>query len=76
MPYYLYVIKSGESKYTGVAEDLKERLRRHNAGENKSTKHCKNWKLVYFKKYGTLSEARREEARAKNLHHRDVAQPG
>lgn len=86
MSYWLYVIRSSDSQYVGVTKNLKDRLRRHNAGGNKSTKHLKNWKVVYFEKYNTLSEARQEEIRikrskvkierAKNLRYRGVAQPG
>lgn len=84
MGYYLYVIRSGEARYVGVTGNLKDRLRRHNAGENKSTKHKKNWILIYFEVFNTLSEARKKEVvikkrkgrRVKNLHQRGVAQPG
>ena len=81
MSYYIYVIQSGACKYVGVAKDLKDRLHRHNAGQNKSTKYRKGWEVVYFRKFKTLKEARKEESRIKNegskiLLHRGVAQPG
>jgi putative endonuclease len=61
MDYYLYVIRSGNSQYVGTTKNLRERLQRHNSGQNKSTKHKKGWKLIGFKKFDTLSEARRRE---------------
>lgn len=81
MSYYVYILQSGTRRYTGVTRDLKNRLCEHNAGQNKSTKHKKGWKVVYFKKYETLSEARKEERNIKSrgpkiLLHRGVAQPG
>ena len=81
MSYFLYVICSGNSKYVGVTKDLKDRLRRHNLGQNRSTKHLKGWKVMYFEKYDTLAEARSRESRIKRsktkiLSNRDVAQPG
>ena len=81
MSYYLYIIQSGSKRYIGVTKNIESRLKRHNAGQNKSTKHLKGWRLVYFEKYGTLSEARIEENRLKGsgskiLLYRGVAQPG
>ena len=85
MSYYLYVIRSGDEQYVGTTKDIKYRLKRHNAGENKSTKHKNNWQLVHFEKLDTLGEARCKEIaikktkkryKAKILHQRDVAQPG
>ncbi len=61
MSYYLYVIRSGDSRYTGVTKDFKKRILRHNAGKNKSTKHKSNWELVHLEKFNTLGEARRKE---------------
>jgi putative endonuclease len=65
MGYYLYVIRSGESQYVGVTKNIKERLDRHNSGQNRSTKHRKDWKLIYFERYNTSSEARKAEVKIK-----------
>lgn len=65
MGYYLYVIRSGSLQYVGTTKNLKDRLYGHNSGQNRSTKHRKNWRMVYFKKYDTLSEARKAEVKIK-----------
>lgn len=79
MDYYLYVICSENSQYVGTTSNLRDRLKRHNAAQNRSTKHKKDWKLVYFEKYDTLSEARRRERAVKDgkkFALRGVAQSG
>ena len=81
MGYYFYVIESGEAQYFGITKDLKDRLSRHNYGQNRSTKHRKNWKLVYFEEHDTLSKAKLRESAVKRRKQkfcpqRDVAQPG
>ena len=65
MGYYLYAIRSGTAQYVGATKNLNERLSRHNSGQNRSTKHLKNWILVHFEEFGTLTEARKREARIK-----------
>ena len=65
MAYYLYVLRSGYLQYVGTTKDLKDRIYRHNSGQNKSTKHRNDWKLVYFKKYDTRGEARKKEIEIK-----------
>jgi predicted GIY-YIG superfamily endonuclease len=43
---YLLVSKAGESRhYVGLTEDLRERLRRHNAGEVPHTSKYRPWKI-------------------------------
>ncbi|MBM3473257.1 MAG: hypothetical protein FJX75_08325 [Armatimonadetes bacterium] len=48
-PYWVYVLYSGEADrfYTGVSEDVEERVRRHNAGQSRWTarhwKACRDW---------------------------------
>jgi len=81
MSFCVYVLQSGAEKYVGVTKNIADRIMRHNTGQNRSTKHCKNWKVIYFERYGTLGEAKIEERRiksigTKNLLYRDVAQPG
>ena len=86
MSYYLYIIRSGNTQYVGIAKDISNRLKRHNVGDNRSTKHRDDWRLVYFERFNNVGEARRREleikkgkkgcGRAKNLHRRGVAQPG
>lgn len=81
MNYYLYIMQHGGDRYIGVTKNIENRLKQHNSGQNKSTKHIKGWRVVYFRKYDTLGEARIEEnilkrKGSKILLHRGVAQPG
>jgi len=46
--HYVYILQSEsnpERHYTGLAEDLKDRLRRHNAGEVSHTTKFKPWRI-------------------------------
>ena len=65
--YYVYVLKSenDESRfYPGSTKDLKQRLKSHNQGENKSTKGTQ-WQLVYYESYITLNAARQRKHKLK-----------
>ena len=46
--FYVYVLKSAKTgrRYVGSCESLDDRLRRHNNGESKATKHGVPWHLV------------------------------
>jgi putative endonuclease len=49
--YYVYLIQSIEfsnQRYIGFTEDLKSRLKAHNAGESKHTSKYFPWKLVSY----------------------------
>ncbi len=60
--YHLYIIKNTKNEnYTGVAKDIEKRLRNHNFGRVKSTKHGRPWYLVYTEIYTTPSEAKQRE---------------
>ena len=61
MTCYLYVIRSGSEQYIGTTKDLHDRLKRHNAGHCKATKHAKAWSVIHFERYETLSSARKRE---------------
>ena len=67
MDYYLYVIRSGNSQYVGVTSNLRERIRSHNAGENKATKHKNNWELKHCERCKTLGEAKGRESYIKRM---------
>lgn len=56
MFYYIYVLQSKQDQnfYTGVTENLRERLKDHNYGRVSSTKNRRPLKLVYFE--GCLSK--------------------
>ncbi|MBI2465825.1 MAG: GIY-YIG nuclease family protein [Candidatus Sungbacteria bacterium] len=48
--YYTYILQSNKDKqfYTGYTDDLKERLKLHNAGKVVSTKNRLPVELVYY----------------------------
>ena len=65
--YYVYVLRSENEEnrfYLGSTKDLKQRLKSHNQGENKSTKGTQ-WQLVYYEAYLTLNAARQREHKLK-----------
>ena len=51
--YVVYIIKSQKIKqyYIGVTKDLKQRLRHHNSGANRSTKNKAPWEIVYTENF-------------------------
>ena len=63
MMFYCYVLRSRKTgrRYVGSCEDLNERIRRHNAGDSKATKHGVPWVLVHSEGFATRAEANRRE---------------
>ena len=57
--FYCYVLRSQKTgrRYVGSCENLTERIRRHNAGDSKATKHGVPWGLVHSESFATRSEA-------------------
>ncbi|WP_424964436.1 GIY-YIG nuclease family protein [Ekhidna sp.] len=57
--FYAYILESIKTKshYKGHTKDLDERIKQHNAGQTKSTKHRIPWKLIYFESFDTKEEA-------------------
>jgi len=58
--YYAYILLSSKSHifYFGSTNDLKARIKLHNAGEVRSTKPHMPWKLVWYGAFQTEKEAR------------------
>jgi putative endonuclease len=50
-----------EDLYVGYTTDLKERLKRHNAGFNQSTKSHRPWFLIHYEAYRNDQDAKRRE---------------
>ena len=49
--YYVYLIESfvaGRQRYVGTTDDLRQRLREHNAGESSYTAKFRPWKLTTY----------------------------
>ena len=66
--YYLYVIQHSETQevYIGKTNDLKRRLKEHNAGEQIATHRISGeWKVVYTEVYRAKSDADKRELRLK-----------
>ena len=63
MPYYLYIFESlkDSSNYVGSANDLEDRLKRHNQGRVSYTKSKRPWKLVYYEDHPDRSSAMKRE---------------
>ena len=57
--------------YIGQTQDLKARLKRHNAGRVISTRSGKPWKLKYWKEFESRSEAFKTEQLLKSFKKRD-----
>jgi putative endonuclease len=63
--YILKSIKNGRY-YIGQTRDIDDRIKRHNAGKVKSTKHYKPWEIIYFENCQTRSEACKRELQIKS----------
>lgn len=59
--YYLYVLENGTDRYIGRTNNLRKRVRQHNAGMNFSTKSSMNWKLIYYEAHLNPEDAKRRE---------------
>ena len=61
--FYVYVLRSSKTRrrYIGSCEDLHERIRRHNLGHSKATRHGVPWILEYSESFATRAEAAARE---------------
>jgi putative endonuclease len=71
--FYVYVLRSQRTgrRYVGSCENREERLRRHNAGDSKTTRHGVPWILIHSETCVTRSEALRRERYYKTGRGRD-----
>jgi putative endonuclease len=55
----VYVLKSEKTsrRYVGSCTDLHERLRRHNLGHSKATRHSIPWTLIYNESFSNRADA-------------------
>ena len=70
MPYFVYLIISKfrnkkKVSYVGYTGDLKKRLNIHNSGKGAKFTRGRKWKLVYYEKYDSKSEAMKNEYKLK-----------
>ena len=66
MPYFVYLILTKDKSkkkfsYVGYTGDLKKRLDLHNSGKGAKFTRGKKWKLVYYEKYDSKSDAMKNE---------------
>lgn len=57
---YVYLLKSEaapDQRYVGLTEDLKKRLRQHNAGQSPHTSKYRPWKLVTYIAFSDRAKA-------------------
>ncbi|MBP9821444.1 MAG: GIY-YIG nuclease family protein [Candidatus Pacebacteria bacterium] len=61
--FYVYILHSKKDGllYTGFTSDLKERVRKHNAGYVIATKHRRPLELLYYESYQEELDAKRRE---------------
>lgn len=64
----VYIIKSERTgkHYIGSTKDINDRIQRHNAGREKSTKYGKPWKLIFCENFENRTEAVRREKEVKS----------
>ncbi|NOZ08236.1 MAG: GIY-YIG nuclease family protein [FCB group bacterium] len=61
--WYVYVLQSLKQsfRYVGISRNYARRLKLHNAGKVKSTKHYRPFKVIYVEKQYSPGEARKRE---------------
>jgi len=61
--YYIYILKSKKDNrtYVGYTNNPKERLKKHNSGQVKSTKFRTPLELIYSEKFNNFAEVRKRE---------------
>ena len=70
--FYVYVLRSSKTgrRYVGSCEN-DDRLRRHNAGHSKATRHGIPWILVHSESFSNRAEAAKKERYYKSGRGRD-----
>ena len=73
MLYHLYIIQSliDDSFYVGTAQDLEDRISRHNQGRSKYTKNKRPWDIVYSEEHPDRSSAMKREYAIKRRKSKD-----
>ena len=61
MTYFVYLIGNYKQKkfvsYAGYTNNLKKRIKLHNQGKGAKFTRGRKWRLIYYEKYQTKSEA-------------------
>jgi putative endonuclease len=63
MEFIVYILKSelDDTYYIGYTIDLNRRLSEHNSGKSKYTSGKMPWKVVYYERFPTRTEALKRE---------------
>jgi len=63
MPFYAYILISENTgrRYFGSCGNLEKRLAEHNAGNVRSSKAYRPYRILYFETFATRTEARKRE---------------
>ena len=70
MPYFVYLIVTKDKSkkrfsYVGYTKNIKKRLDLHNSDKGAKFTRGKKWKLVYYEKYDSKSDAMKNEYKLK-----------
>ena len=67
--FFAYILQSDidQTYYYGHSKNLEVRLKSHNQGKVRSTKGKRPWKIHYFEKFETKSEAYKREMFFKSI---------
>tara|TARA_Y100000287_G_scaffold110935_1_gene88981 strand:+ start:27 stop:278 length:252 start_codon:yes stop_codon:yes gene_type:complete len=70
MSYFVYLLvahlkNNKKISYVGYTNDIKKRLNLHNSGKGAKFTRGKKWKLVYYEKYDSKSNAMKNEIKLK-----------
>ena len=62
--HYVYVLRSLRDRlfYIGYSDDLRTRVKDHNAGKNVSTKNRRPLELIFYEAYPSKADALRRES--------------
>ena len=66
--FYVYMLKSKSIKpitYVGYTNNIRKRIDLHNSGKGAKFTRGNKWKLVYYEKYDSKSDAMKNEYRLK-----------
>ena len=71
--FHVYVLKSRKTgrRYVGSCEDLEIRVKRHNLGHSKATRHGVPWALVHSETFSNRADATKRERYYKSDRGRD-----
>lgn len=61
--FHAYILQSEKvnKTYVGFCNDIEARFKKHNAGQVKSTKHFRPWKVIHLETFPTAQEAKKRE---------------